>query len=217
MSRVQTVEVREVLYILDPPKPPTNGWGTAGFIFSIFGIFTGGLLSPIALLMCLLGLRKRPRSFAMIGLLLSLLGTAFLGSIVAVPVIAAHRHHRAMEQRYNIDVTRQILSEVDSKVAAQARYMNERLDGYSGNAVTIQHQDAWETDIRFDERNDGYAVRSAGPDRRFDSRDDLIIVSQWSNDLREATPRSVGLELDLDQSSPKPSAADSLRDSDLEH
>lgn len=196
MSRVQPVEVREVLYILDPPKPPTNGWGTAGFIFSIFGIFTGGLLSPVALLMCMLGLRKKPRSFAMIGFLLSLLGSAFLASVVAIPVIAAHRHHEHRMQRDQIEMTYRSVQAVVSTIEAQAQLAGERLDGFSGNAITIQHKDAWETDLRFDEGEEGFAVRSAGPDRHFDTQDDVAVEAQWSPGLRVPATQEVGLGLD---------------------
>jgi hypothetical protein len=172
-SRAATQE-REVIYILDPPKPPKNGIGTAGFVFSILGIFTGGLLSPIGLLFSFFGLFKRPRSLAASGFVLSLLGVGFVSSMVAMPVIMhrqqmAHRQYQAQAQ-----VAQRQIAEVIQQIESRPESESQSLDGYEGNAITVQHLDPWGTELRFDERQDGYAVRSAGPDQRFDTRDDLV-------------------------------------------
>ncbi|MFT3686603.1 MAG: DUF4190 domain-containing protein [Phycisphaerales bacterium] len=64
---------------------PTNTLGLAGFIVSLAGFFTGGLLCPVGLVLSLFALWKRPRGFAIAGVVLGALGT--LGAIIAVLVV----------------------------------------------------------------------------------------------------------------------------------
>lgn len=61
-----------------PAPPRSNGLGIAAFIVSLVAIFTGGILSPIALLLALIALFRRPRGFAFAGFILGGLGTLFL-------------------------------------------------------------------------------------------------------------------------------------------
>jgi len=182
MSQPRTAtQEREVIYILDPPKPPTNGWGTAGFIFSLLGIFTGGLLSPIGLLLSFFGLFKRPRGFAATGFVISLLGVGFVASMVAMPVLV-HRHQIVRRQIHEQNrQTMQIMDRAIKEVRTVFVSTQGHLDGYDGNAITVQHKDAWGTELRYDEREEGFAIRSAGPDRDFDTRDDLVRESGVQN------------------------------------
>jgi len=53
----------------------TNGLGTAGFIISLFGLLTCGILAPIGLMFSLVGLVKAPRGFAIAGSVLGALGS----------------------------------------------------------------------------------------------------------------------------------------------
>src|SRR3954447_25698103 len=53
--------------------PPTNGLGLAGSITSLVGIVTCGVLSPVGLLLSLIGLLKSPRGFAVAGTVLGLI------------------------------------------------------------------------------------------------------------------------------------------------
>jgi general secretion pathway protein G len=64
-----------------------NGLGVAAFICSLVGLFTGGILSPIGLILSLVALGRQPRGMAVAGLILGLLGTC--GGIVLVIVILA--------------------------------------------------------------------------------------------------------------------------------
>ena len=57
---------------------PTNGLGIAGFIVSLVGFLSCGLLSPIGFLLSLVGLTKQPRGFAIAGALIGAIGTLWL-------------------------------------------------------------------------------------------------------------------------------------------
>jgi hypothetical protein len=58
------------------PHAESNTLGIAGFVCSLVGIvFTGGLLCPIGLILSLIAIGRRPRGFAIAGLILGLFGT----------------------------------------------------------------------------------------------------------------------------------------------
>ena len=180
MTQTSPSSEREVIYILDPPKPPTNGFGVAGFTVGILGLFTFGLLSPIGLILSFIGLFKKPRGFAAAGFAMSLVGVGFIGTVTALPFVA-HRHHQmAQVHEANQQVTRNAIRSAISEIEhSQQTGPSKTIDGFQGNAVTVQYRDAWGNELRFDERDDGFAVRSAGPDQNFDTADDLLEVSQY--------------------------------------
>lgn len=82
-----TIQSRQTIPYYEP-IPATNSLGLAGFIVSLVGWFTGGILCPIGLLLSLIALTKRPRAFAVAGVILGLMGSC-LGLIVAVVVASA--------------------------------------------------------------------------------------------------------------------------------
>src|SRR3954471_6265213 len=58
--------------------PPSNNLGLAGFVTSLLGLLSCGVLSPIGLLLSLIGLTKQPRGFAVAGTIIGLIGSVFL-------------------------------------------------------------------------------------------------------------------------------------------
>ena len=180
MTQTAPFSGREVIYILDPPKAPTNGFGVAGFTVGILGLFTFGLLSPIGLILSFIGLFKKPKGFAAAGFAMSLVGVSFIGTVTALPFVA-HRHHQmARADKANQQVTRNAIRNAVIEIEhSQQTLPSKNIDGFQGNAVTVQYRDAWGNELRFDERNDGFAVRSAGPDQNFDTADDLLEIGQY--------------------------------------
>lgn len=66
-------------------RPSRNGLGIAGFIVSIVGVLSCGCLSPIGGLLSLVAVFRRPRGFAIAGVIIGALGTvllAFVGYVV---------------------------------------------------------------------------------------------------------------------------------------
>ena len=61
---------------------PSNPWGMAGFIISIVSLLgCAGLLSPLSLIFCCIGLGKSPKAFAVAGLVISLISLPIAGII----------------------------------------------------------------------------------------------------------------------------------------
>lgn len=63
-------------------SPTSNALGLAGFITSIVGILSCGILSPIGMILSIIGLFKRPRGFAIAGTIIGLVGS--LGIILVI-------------------------------------------------------------------------------------------------------------------------------------
>jgi len=73
--------------VIGAPVPQTNGLAVAGFICSVAGLLTGGLLCPVGLILSLVGLgRPSGRGWAIAGIAIGLLGTCL--GVVAVFVAA---------------------------------------------------------------------------------------------------------------------------------
>jgi len=160
-----------------------NWWAFFGFPMSLFSlVFTFGLLSPVALVLNLIGLSKRPRKLATAGTVISLIGT----SIIAVYAVSAvskemqeHRHHQQTSARIVIEkeaaATRAVLTAASKELA---EYTQDN-DGFlpadiDACILMLKHEDAWGESLRYDEQRENGLLRSAGPDRAFDNEDDIV-------------------------------------------
>ncbi|NNM86999.1 MAG: hypothetical protein HKL95_00600 [Phycisphaerae bacterium] len=72
---------------------PLNGYGLAALIIAVMGIFCAGLVSPIGLVMSLVGLRFRPRGLAIMAVIISALGTLYLIVWICLNVISWRHVH----------------------------------------------------------------------------------------------------------------------------
>ena len=68
-----------------PPPAPSNGLGVAGFVCSILGVLTCGVLALIGLPLSFFALFKRPRGLAIAGVIISLF--AFIPPAILVVAI----------------------------------------------------------------------------------------------------------------------------------
>lgn len=66
---------------------PSNSLGIAGFICSLLGLLTAGVLSPVGLILSLIALGRQPRGFAIAGVVLGLLGTC--GGVIVLVIFGA--------------------------------------------------------------------------------------------------------------------------------
>ncbi len=174
------------IYIgFDTPPPRVrqrNRTALLGFLFSIFSIFTLGVLSPLALIVCLFGLKKRPRGLAIAGLVISLLGTSIIGSAIVGGSIADARHRERMHQKRVAKLNREkeaSTMKIMSESLAELKQWRDSHDGYfpdliTANMLTIKFEDGWGQALRFETEGNQGLVRSAGADGKFDTRDDLI-------------------------------------------
>ncbi|MFI4875002.1 MAG: hypothetical protein ACIALR_06685 [Blastopirellula sp. JB062] len=161
-----------------PLRTPINSLGVCGFLVSFFGlIFTLGVISPIGLLISLLGMFHPRRGFAVAGVLLGMVGTALIGTIVGVAAVAADAYHHYAHEMPQIERTLAQLDDAIVVIETERREKGELPEGVDGNKLVLPIVDAWEQSLRYEPDGiDRYAVRSAGPDRQFDTPDDLRMV-----------------------------------------
>ncbi len=173
-----------------PPKRKFNWWGFNGMWISVASLMTAGFLSPVPLLISLVGLRRPGKKMALTGTLISLAGVVLATSLVA-GVIASARHHQhaclaARHQaalRQEIKQTQSLLSLArEELVVYRDENQGELPNDIDANILVIKHIDPWGESLRYDAEINHGVVRSAGPDRKFDSSDDVVSKVEGSTD-----------------------------------
>ena len=154
---------------------PSNTWGLAGLIVSLVGLLLCGILSPIGLILSIVGLRRpQQRGLAVAGLIIGIIGTVWLvvvaiigfGTMAACVGIggAVARHARTMA------TAGQAMQDIE---AYRQEHDGELPDSEEGQELISNYKDAWGTALRYERTDDDYDVVSAGRDREFDTPDDI--------------------------------------------
>lgn len=171
---------REVLYITDPPNARTarrkqsNGFGVAGFVLSILGFFTCGVLSPLGLLFSTLGIFRAPRGLATAGLVMGMAGTGAVGLFVAALSHESHVHHDVAVRHYESHRTSERINQAKQEIEQYRLEHEGRMpEGVQGNKIVVLIEDGWKTSLGYEPDDTGYVVRSAGPDHQFNTYDDI--------------------------------------------
>jgi hypothetical protein len=150
-----------------------NGLGILGCLFSLLGVVTFGLFSPVGLVLSMLAMGKRPRFAATIGTVLGGLGTAFLVMIGWAVLAGVQTVNHQIKADQTADSFASAVAAVEEY---QVRNQGRLPEGIEGNKLLITRKlnDAWGGELRYDVMPPrGYLIRSAGPDRQFDTADDL--------------------------------------------
>jgi hypothetical protein len=153
--------------------PQENTLGLVGFIASIIGLFFC-IAAPIGLIISLLGLRQQPKGFAIAGSIIGGITTLFYLAIVALygAVIAAC---------IGVGVAAQPMMQTAIKLdEARHAIENGKTDGVypsqaEGGRIIAGKADYWETPLRYEPTDGGYVIRSAGPDKQFNTSDDMTV------------------------------------------
>ncbi len=186
----------------EPPRfqrRQTNWWGFNGLLLAIASLFTCGLLAPISLLVSLIGLRRRPRKAAIAGTMISLVSLGMIMSMVFVAATEESRHQARVERvRHSRQVAKQVDECRDLLQAATVELGNYRdehdgvlPDAIDGNVLVIKFVDPWGQELRYEESVDGALVRSAGPDKKFDTTDDVTMPVEGKIDNQPLLPLDI--------------------------
>jgi hypothetical protein len=149
---------------------------------SFLALLTAGVLSPVTLLMSLKGLRRPGKKMAAVGTINSLVGIAML---LAIAYSSQQHHHERMQRRQQAKVKRANVGFVqethgllaDAKndlMEYRAQHQGELPQDVEGSVLVVEYVDPWGNSLRFEPESDFAILRSAGPDKRFLSADDLI-------------------------------------------
>ncbi len=160
---------------------PSNSLGMAGFIISLFGWLSCGILCPIGLILSLLGLRKEPRGFALAGVILGGLGCIwgviafFLGGLALVvgcggALCGGVAPHIVTNVRMNM-----LANDVE-----KFQEKNGRMPDSVAEAVSARKRDrgegkdAWGRAFRIEVGDNGhFSIVSDGPDGQPGTPDDI--------------------------------------------
>jgi type II secretory pathway pseudopilin PulG len=156
-------------------RGPTNGLGLAAFITSLVGlVLCLGVLSPVGLLLSLFAVFKKPRGFAVAGVVLGLIGTIMLVVVTGGLVLMTLGVRSAVQ---NIETRQTARSAYEAIEAHRAEYDGTLPGADFGTALIDGKRDAWQTPLRYVPSADTttYAIQSAGPDTVFDTRDDIVM------------------------------------------
>ncbi len=179
-----------------PPRRKFNWWGFNGMWLSFVSLLTVGFMSPIPLLISLVGLRRPGRKMAAVGTLTSLAGigmaVAFVFSGIAMHNQHSHQRRQAKMDRViqkQVMKTKSLLATATDELSEYRDYNDgEFPEAIDANVLVIKHVDPWGESLRFDEEIGHAVIRSAGPDRNFDTRDDVTIKLKGKTERQALLP-----------------------------
>jgi hypothetical protein len=181
------------------PKKAWNWWAFFGFPLSIVGLLSAGILSPVALLFNLIGLRKRPRKLATVGTVISLVGSLMLAGFIVAGVSQRMHHHRSHQVMVAKQVQNHQIAKTKTTMVTAQKELEDYRDGHDGYLpndidgcmLMIKHEDYWGNSLRFEESPNSGMLRSAGPDQEFDTRDDLTSKIEGKTNRQTLLPVEV--------------------------
>lgn len=153
---------------------PTNGLGIAGFVLSLIGILlTCGTLNVISLPLSLIALAWKPRGFAIAGTIISVIGVAFL-ALLGWGMVATIIWGKGMADEIGKNMqTVTVISEAKNAIENYRAENNALPDGIEGNKLVVEKKDGWGTELRYEQIDGSYLIRSAGKDKQFNTADDV--------------------------------------------
>lgn len=176
--------------VQQPPRPKFNWWGFNGMWMSMASLLTAGFLSPVPLLISLVGLRRPGKKMAGVGTFVSLAGVA-LASTIVLGCIATNNfeeqaRNNARQQsvmKTNVEQTNVLLGLASEElIEYRDENFGELPSDIDANMLVIKHVDPWGESLRFDAEINHGIVRSAGPDQTFDTKDDLTTKVKGNTD-----------------------------------
>jgi hypothetical protein len=148
--------------------------GVAGFVVSILGVITCGLLSPIGLLFSLLGLFKAPRGMALAGAILSLLGTIWLataGYAIVMGVLFVGTAVKSVETASRLN---NAAVQIEQYKTENGAYPNKD----EAQQLISGVQDLWGNTVEYSlVGDDHFALIAPGEDGTLNTKDDITYDS----------------------------------------
>jgi hypothetical protein len=177
--------------------PPANNLGLAGFITSILGLVSCGVLSPVGLLLSLIGLTKRPRGFAIAGTVIGIIGTVFLALVgvgIVLGILGIGAGVKALKEYASThEQAMKLYAELEQRQpqggTGAGASTAPTLDATTANALAAKYNDGWGTPLRAEVAAGVITITSAGRDKSFDTQDDLRFNEL---ELKPATTQPAG-------------------------
>lgn len=152
----------------------TSGLGTAGFIVSLVGLVSCGLLSPIGMVLSFCGMKKQPNGLAIAGFVIGLIGTLLVILSVVVFALMFIYMKEAIAPVYErieqLERTADARSMIDSFAEENGRLPTEQ----EANKMFAERGPAGNSLLFEPGQHGAYDIRDIGPDGEFDTADDYV-------------------------------------------
>lgn len=170
-------------------REPTNGLGIAGFVVSLIGFLSCGLLSPVGAVLSFIAIFKRPRLFAALGLALGIVGSGWLFWILFIIGLAGALAWAGVGSNYAAMMQASSLQKQLDAYEARVGQYPPTLDLLTGTR-TEDLIDPWGTPYTYalDPDGKGYTLISAGHDKTMGTVDDAKIY-HTTGGLSRSAPR----------------------------
>ncbi len=162
-----------------PPPPSGNPMGLAGFIISLIGLATFGLISPLALIFGILGLKREPKGLAIVGTVIGAVGCV---SLAAFGVGAFMDRDRVESAAARIERSEIAVEEAVELIEQEREELGRLPSAGDGNLLISAITDGWRRFLMYVVEEGAYEVISAGPDAEFFNDDDIYRKSEPPQD-----------------------------------
>ena len=156
-----------------PPRE-TNGLGIAGFVVSLIGILTCGVPSIVGLGFSLIAVRKKPKGFAIAGVILGVIGLLELAFMV-FSVYNAMQAVVAIQAVVNQAQDQSIAQEHANDIAEEWKLTKQLPSQEEGQRLIDDETDTLGNQFRYETDGSSFSIRAAGEDELFDTGDDIVV------------------------------------------
>lgn len=161
-------------------REPSNSLGLAGFICSLVGIFSCGLLSPIGAVLSFFGLFRPPRALAIAGFIIGLAGSVWV--IIAVFVIGVGAVLAALGwNQFETTVQMAKIGGAVEQYRSTNGVLPPSLDALPQTSE-LKLTDPWGRPYRYhpDPATNGFTLSSDGPDGTPGTADDPVAYNAYA-------------------------------------
>lgn len=156
-----------------------NSVGLVGFVLSIVGIFTCGILCPIAMLISFFGLFKQPKGFAIAGTIIGFLGSVAFAAIAVIVIMTVFTVATTLMALgdFLVEYGARYSPLFDAQQAVAVEWADkEGLPSEDeGNEIIQGKLDMWGNQIIYETTGKSYSLRSAGDDGIAGNGDDVTL------------------------------------------
>ncbi|MEM9065482.1 MAG: type II secretion system protein GspG [Planctomycetota bacterium] len=155
----------------------SNGLGIAGFVVSLVGLLSCGLIAPIGAIMSAIALNKQPKGFAIAGLIIGIFGSLWivvlfmflggLGGLLAIAGIAAGQHLEVLGE------TTDLAPIVETYRTANSGQLPPDITSLPGYLQQDEWLDPWGNPYRVEPDGEGFMFMSSGEDGVAGTMDDV--------------------------------------------
>lgn len=158
----------------------SNGLGVAGFVVSLVGLVSCGLIAPIGAIMSAFAMKKEPKGLAIAGLVIGIIGSLWIVGIVILVIVfgglaalLAAAGIAFGEEFETISETRSIVPMVEAYRVANDGQLPADVTVLPGYLQQDSYLDTWDNPYQIRPDGEGFTFFSVGQDGAAGTNDDI--------------------------------------------